>query len=112
MCPTWVSRRRGSPSRLPTRRFDGWRRLLPQERAKLLRNWYDLILANREDLAVLMTLEQGKPLAEARGEIDYAAALSVVRRRGQAHQRRDADEPSARPADELFGASRSASSPR
>jgi succinate-semialdehyde dehydrogenase len=55
--------------------FDGWRRLLPQERSRLLRAWYDLIVANREDLAVLMTLEQGKPLAESRGEIDYAASF-------------------------------------
>jgi aspartate-semialdehyde dehydrogenase len=57
------------------RAFDGWRMLLPQERARLLRRWYDLILANREDLAALMTLEQGKPLAESRGEIDYAASF-------------------------------------
>jgi succinate-semialdehyde dehydrogenase len=57
------------------RAFDGWRRLLPQQRSRLLRAWYDLITANREDLAVLMTLEQGKPLAESRGEIDYAASF-------------------------------------
>ncbi|GLQ56473.1 NAD-dependent succinate-semialdehyde dehydrogenase [Devosia nitrariae] len=55
--------------------FDAWRELLPQDRSRLLRNWYDLIVANREDLAVLMTLEQGKPLAESRGEIDYAASF-------------------------------------
>jgi succinate-semialdehyde dehydrogenase/glutarate-semialdehyde dehydrogenase len=55
--------------------FDSWRRLLPQDRSRLLRRWYDLILANREDLAVLMTLEQGKPLAEATGEIVYGASF-------------------------------------
>ncbi|HET6157076.1 MAG TPA: NAD-dependent succinate-semialdehyde dehydrogenase [Dongiaceae bacterium] len=57
------------------RAFGPWSSLLPQERARLLRNWFNEILANREDLAVLMTLEQGKPLSEARGEIDYAASF-------------------------------------
>ncbi|MFY0735759.1 MULTISPECIES: NAD-dependent succinate-semialdehyde dehydrogenase [Aurantimonas] len=52
-----------------------WRALLPQERARILKRWHDLILASREDLALLMTLEQGKPLAESRGEIDYAASF-------------------------------------
>jgi aspartate-semialdehyde dehydrogenase len=55
--------------------FPAWRRKLPQERAALLRCWYDLMVEAREDLALLMTLEQGKPLAEARGEIDYAASF-------------------------------------
>ena len=53
----------------------GWRAKLPQERAAVLRRWSELILAAREDLALLMTLEQGKPLAEARGEIEYAASF-------------------------------------
>ncbi|HET6620276.1 MAG TPA: NAD-dependent succinate-semialdehyde dehydrogenase [Dongiaceae bacterium] len=57
------------------RAFPSWSGLLPQERARLLRNWFNEIMANREDLAVLMTLEQGKPLSEARGEIDYAASF-------------------------------------
>ena len=55
--------------------FAGWAKLLPQQRARLLRDWHDLIVVNRDDLAALMTLEQGKPLAEARGEIDYAASF-------------------------------------
>jgi len=55
--------------------FPAWSALLPQERARLLHNWHDQMLNHREDLAVLMTLEQGKPLSEARGEIDYAAAF-------------------------------------
>lgn len=55
--------------------FPQWRNKLPQERAAILRRWYELILANREDLALLMTLEQGKPLDESRGEIDYGAAF-------------------------------------
>ncbi|WP_158817466.1 NAD-dependent succinate-semialdehyde dehydrogenase [Methylocapsa sp. S129] len=52
-----------------------WQTLAPQERAARLRAWYDLVCAAREDLALLMTLEQGKPLDESRGEIDYAASF-------------------------------------
>lgn len=52
-----------------------WWALLPQERAELLLAWYGLILDAKEELAVLMTLEQGKSLAEARGEIDYGASF-------------------------------------
>ena len=55
--------------------FATWSVSLPQERARLLRRWHDLILAAREDLARIMTAEQGKPLSEARGEIDYAASF-------------------------------------
>lgn len=55
--------------------FPRWRAKLPQERAGILRAWHDLIMENREDLAILMTLEQGKPISEARGEIDYAASF-------------------------------------
>ena len=58
-----------------SRAFPKWQALLPQERARILRGWYDLMLAHREDLALIMTLEQGKPLAESRGEIDYAASF-------------------------------------
>lgn len=53
----------------------GWAAMTAGQRARILRRWHDLILENREDLATLMTLEQGKPLAEARGEIDYAASF-------------------------------------
>lgn len=55
--------------------YGPWRRLLAKERAAILRRWSDLMLAHREDLAVLMTLEQGKPIDESRGEIDYAASF-------------------------------------
>ncbi|WP_411034067.1 NAD-dependent succinate-semialdehyde dehydrogenase [Shinella sp. BYT-45] len=55
--------------------FPAWRDMLPQERAAILRRWHGLMLEAREDLALLMTLEQGKPLAESRGEIDYAASF-------------------------------------
>ncbi|TGN98685.1 MULTISPECIES: NAD-dependent succinate-semialdehyde dehydrogenase [unclassified Burkholderia] len=52
-----------------------WRRVLPKERSRILRALYDLMLAHIDDLAVIMTAEQGKPLAEARGEIHYAAGF-------------------------------------
>ncbi|MBU1264180.1 MAG: NAD-dependent succinate-semialdehyde dehydrogenase [Gammaproteobacteria bacterium] len=55
--------------------FSGWRATPAKIRAQLLRRWFDLILAHRDDLAALMVSEQGKPLAEARGEIDYAASF-------------------------------------
>jgi len=55
--------------------FPGWRAKTAKERAAILRKWYDLMLANQEDLAILMTVEQGKPLAESRGEIAYGASF-------------------------------------
>jgi aspartate-semialdehyde dehydrogenase len=57
------------------RAFPAWRALLPQERSKILRKWFELIIAAKDDLALLMTLEQGKPLRESIGEIDYAASF-------------------------------------
>lgn len=54
--------------------FAEWAGRTGKERAAILRRWYEAILAAKEDLAVILTSEQGKPLAEARGEIDYAAA--------------------------------------
>ena len=53
----------------------GWRAKTAKERANVLRKWFDLMMANQEDLARLMTAEQGKPLAESRGEIAYAASF-------------------------------------
>ena len=53
----------------------GWRSRPAKERANLMRRWFDLMMAHQEDLAVLMTSEQGKPLAESRGEIAYAASF-------------------------------------
>jgi len=55
--------------------WPAWRERTALERCRVLRRWYDLIMASQEDLAVLMTLEQGKPLAESRGEIAYAASF-------------------------------------
>ncbi|MEA3109887.1 MAG: succinate-semialdehyde dehydrogenase / glutarate-semialdehyde dehydrogenase [Gammaproteobacteria bacterium] len=52
-----------------------WAARTAKERAVLLRRWFDLMLANQDDLAVLMTAEQGKPLAESKGEIAYAASF-------------------------------------
>jgi succinate-semialdehyde dehydrogenase/glutarate-semialdehyde dehydrogenase len=52
-----------------------WRALTAKERANKLRKWFELMMANQEDLARLMTLEQGKPLTESRGEIAYAASF-------------------------------------
>jgi len=53
--------------------FADWSARLPQERAAVLRRWHDLQLAHKEDLARIMVLEQGKPISEARGEIEYGA---------------------------------------
>ncbi|MBI4997405.1 MAG: NAD-dependent succinate-semialdehyde dehydrogenase [Rhodocyclales bacterium] len=55
--------------------WPAWRRQTAKQRAAVLRQWFDLILANADDLALLMTREQGKPLAEARGEIAYGASF-------------------------------------
>lgn len=55
--------------------YPAWRALTAKERSQILRRWYDLILLHQEDLAVIMTTEQGKPLAESRGEIVYAASF-------------------------------------
>jgi succinate-semialdehyde dehydrogenase/glutarate-semialdehyde dehydrogenase len=52
-----------------------WRKLTGKQRCNALRKWFDLMMANQEDLARLMTMEQGKPLAESRGEIAYAASF-------------------------------------
>lgn len=52
-----------------------WSKSLAKERARVLRAWFNLILEHKETLARIMTSEQGKPLAEARGEIEYAASF-------------------------------------
>jgi succinate-semialdehyde dehydrogenase / glutarate-semialdehyde dehydrogenase len=57
------------------RAFPGWCALTAKERSAILRRWFELCMANQEDLATIMTLEQGKPLAESRGEISYGAAF-------------------------------------
>lgn len=57
------------------RALPAWRDRTAKERAQVLRRWFDLMMANQEDLARLLTAEQGKPLAEARGEIAYGASF-------------------------------------
>jgi succinate-semialdehyde dehydrogenase/glutarate-semialdehyde dehydrogenase len=57
------------------RAFPAWSARTADDRARVLRRWYELMLANQEDLAILMTSEQGKPLTESRGEIGYAASF-------------------------------------
>jgi succinate-semialdehyde dehydrogenase/glutarate-semialdehyde dehydrogenase len=52
-----------------------WAAKAAKERAQILRKWFDLLMANQEDLAIIMTAEQGKPLAEARGEVAYGASF-------------------------------------
>ena len=52
-----------------------WRARTAKERAGMLRRWFDLMMANQDDLAAIMTAEQGKPLTEAEGEIAYAASF-------------------------------------
>ncbi|HEV8260245.1 MAG TPA: NAD-dependent succinate-semialdehyde dehydrogenase, partial [Burkholderiales bacterium] len=52
-----------------------WRAKLAKERASILRKWFELMIANTDDLALIMTTEQGKPLVEAKGEIAYAASF-------------------------------------
>jgi succinate-semialdehyde dehydrogenase / glutarate-semialdehyde dehydrogenase len=55
--------------------FPAWASKTAEERAVILRRWFNLMMENREDLAVVMTAEQGKPLAESNGEIGYAASF-------------------------------------
>ncbi len=57
------------------RAWPAWRARPAAERARLLERWHDLILENVDDLATIMTAEQGKPLVEARGEIRYGASF-------------------------------------
>ena len=57
------------------RALPAWRAKTAKERANILRKWFNLMMENQEDLAQLMTAEQGKPLGESRGEIAYAASF-------------------------------------
>lgn len=55
--------------------WGGWRSKTAKERANILRKWFNLMMENQEDLAILMTAEQGKPLAESKGEVAYGASF-------------------------------------
>ena len=55
--------------------WPAWRSKTAKERSIILRKWYDLLMANQDDLGRIMTAEQGKPLPEAKGEVTYAASF-------------------------------------
>jgi succinate-semialdehyde dehydrogenase / glutarate-semialdehyde dehydrogenase len=57
------------------RAFPAWSKMLAKDRSKILRNWFNLMIEHADELALLMTIEQGKPLAEAKGEVVYAASF-------------------------------------
>ena len=89
--------------------WPGWRAKTAKERAAILRKWFDLMMANQEDLAVLMTVEQGKPLAESRGEIAYGASfIEWFAEEAQARLRRHHPGAGARPPHRRASSSRSA----
>ena len=96
--PATSSRRCPSSARAETRAAieaaakaqKAWGAKPAKERAAILRKWFNLMMENQEDLAQIMTAEQGKPLAESRGEVAYGAVLRrILRRGGQAHLWRD-----------------------
>ena len=72
--PRMGAARRAARSR-PRRRAAGWRGMLAKERARIMRRWADLMMDHQEALAALLTTEQGKPLAESRVEVAYAASF-------------------------------------
>ena len=57
------------------RAFPAWSKMLAKDRSKILRTWFNLMIEHADELALLMTMEQGKPLAEAKGEVVYAASF-------------------------------------
>ena len=95
------------------RAFPAWAKLTAKQRSNILRKWFDLIIANREDLALILTSEQGKPLAEALGEVDYGAAyVEFLRRGSQRVYGETIPTPSAGCAPARASSSRSASAAR
>lgn len=69
------ARESGAAVEAAERALPQWSGLLPQQRSGFLRRWFNLMIEHKEDLAQIMTAEQGKPISEARGEIDYAASF-------------------------------------
>ena len=83
-----------APSTPPPRAFPAWAALPAPERSRILRRWFDLIVAHVDELAAILTAEQGKPLAEAAGRDPLRRRVHrVVRRGGQAPLRRDDPRP-------------------
>ena len=74
MCRPSAQQKPRAPSP-PPKALPAWRALTAKERAGKLRRLFELMMENQEDLARIMTAEQGKPLAESRGEIAYAASF-------------------------------------
>ncbi|CAK7238388.1 succinate semialdehyde dehydrogenase NADP+ linked, partial [Sporothrix eucalyptigena] len=74
-CPDFSVDETGRAIHAASDAFPAFRDMKPRERARLLRRWYDIVMENADDLAILLTLENGKPLAEARGEVVYAASF-------------------------------------
>jgi len=72
--PNFGAGEAGSAVAAAARAFPAWSARTAKDRAAILRRWFELMVANRHDLAVILTSEQGKPLLEALGEIDYAAS--------------------------------------
>ncbi len=73
--------------------WPAWRALVAKDRCAIVRRWYDLMLAHADDLALILTTEQGKPLAESAGEVAIARRVRRVVRRGRQARlrRRDPD---------------------
>ena len=93
--------------------FPAWAAKTGKERAGLMRKWFDLMLAHADDLAAIMTAEQGKPLAEAKGEVAVRRQLCrMVRRGSQARQRRRTARPPGATSAWWCSSSRSACAPR
>ena len=69
--------------------WPAWKAKTAKERSIILRKWFDLLMANQDDLGRLMTAEQGKPFAEAKGEIAWRQLRGMVCRGSQARQRRN-----------------------
>ena len=59
----------------PLQAFQTWRETTPKERSNLLRKWFEAMAKNQEELAKILTTEQGKPLPESRGEVGFSAAF-------------------------------------
>ena len=74
-CRTWAAAETRRAIEAAHAAMPAWSKKTAGERAKIMRRWFDLMLANVDDLAVIMTAEQGKPLAESKGEIAYAASF-------------------------------------